>query len=452
MRNIDEISIAQIQEMYDQKEISIRELVEEYLKRIAFYDQGGNQLNSILEINPDVIDIAKTLEEHKNEYSNQLYGVPILIKDNINTADKMHTSSGSLALAELFPQSDADIIKRLRAKGAIILGKTNMTEFANYMTKGMKAGYSSRGGEVISPYNKGESPSGSSTGSAVAVTANFCAAAIGTDTSGSIISPALANGIIGFRPSAGKLSKEGVFPISFTLDEVGPMTRSVMDSAILFSELTNIRIDLDGVNLVGSNIGIDENTLCNLTKEEEKKASKLIKLLEGKGANIERIKIPTVSKDKLKNIGKYEFKYSINKYFESIPKDFPIRSLKDIIDFNNNNKEKALKYGQTIFLEVEENIRGDLKEIEYKKLLQDREETRKSVIKLLRGQDICILFQQNLILQYIGIPIITIPHGLYNNGMPYGVIITALNDQKLLKYANEIEKIIGCRVPPKFTN
>lgn len=452
MKNIDEISITQIQEMYEKKEISIRELVEEYLKRIALYDQGGNQLNSILELNPDVIEIAKNLENNKNDYSNPLYGVPILIKDNINTADKMHTSSGSLALAGLYPPSDAKIIKRLREKGAIILGKTNMTEFANYMTKGMKASYSSRGGEVISPYNKEESPSGSSTGSAVAVTANLCAASIGTDTSGSIISPALANGIIGFRPSAGNLSKEGVFPISFTLDEVGPMTRSVKDSVILFSELTNIRIDLDEVNLMGSKIGIDENTFCNLTKEEEKKASKLIKLLEEKGANIEEIKIPTVSKDKLKDIGKYELKYSINKYFENIPKDFPVRSLKDIIDFNNKHKEKTLKYGQTIFLDVEENTRGDLKEFEYRKLLQDKEETKKSVIKILRGQDICILFQQNLILQYIGIPIITIPHGLYNNGMPYGVILTALNDSNLLKYANKIEQVIGRRVPPNFAN
>lgn len=450
MKNINELSITEIKEKYEQKQISIKELVEEYLRRISLYDQGGYKLNSIIEINPDIMNIVKDLEEHHKDYKSPLYGIPILLKDNINTGDKMHTSAGSLALANLIAQSDADIVKRLRQKGAIILGKTNMTEFANCMTKGMKAGYSSRAGVVTSPYNKDKSPSGSSTGSAVAVTANLCAASLGTDTSGSIISPALANGIIGFRPSSGLLNLDGIIPISFTLDTVGPMTRTLMDSIILFSELTNTKIELEEVNLGNSVIGIDQNSLYNLTKEEEKKAVKILKLFENNGLNIRKIKLPTVSKDNLKNIGKYEFKNSLNNYLENVPEDFPLRSLKDIIDFNNMHKEKTLKYGQTLFLEVEKNTSGDLKEAEYKKLLQDREEARNIVMKLLNGLDICILFKENVILQYVGLPMITIPHGLYNDGMPYGIIITALNDQNLLKYAYKIDQIIGRRVPPNL--
>lgn len=448
--NINEISITNIKEMYEQNKISVQELVDEYLNNITYYDQGENKLNSVLEINPDITDIARYLEEHKSEYTSPLYGVPILIKDNIDTGDKMHTSAGALALADLKASKDADVVKVLREKGAVILGKTNMTELANYMTKGMPPGYSSRGGMVASPYNKTKSPSGSSTGSAVSVTANLCGASLGTDTSGSIISPAIANGIVGFCPSAGILSTNGILPVSFTLDTVGPMTRTIMDSILLFSELTNIKIQPKEGNLKNWVIGIDDNSLNNLTGEEEKKSLNILKELENLGGKIVRIKLPTVPKNNLKGIGKYEFKYSLNRYFENVRKEFPIRSLRDIIKFNNAHGEKALKYGQTLLLEAEEKTKGDLSETEYKELLMDREEKKRIMKELLDGIDICILFQENLILQYTGLPILSIPHGLYNDGMPYGIIVTAQNNQKLLQYGYKLEELIGYRVPPKL--
>ena len=466
MERIDEITIRGIQEMFHQKKISVTELVAEYLKRISLYDQGVGKLNSIIELNPEVHSIAKQLEEHRLEYSSELYGIPILLKDNIDTADAMHTSAGSLALAKSIAVADADIVKTLREKGAVILGKTNMTEYANYMTKGMKPGYSSRGGEVRSPYKKEGDPSGSSTGSAVAVSANLCAASIGTDTSGSIVSPAKANGIVGFRPAIGSLSQKGIIPICFTLDTAGPMTRTVMDSVILYSELRNIHsrmneikineikineIKIKQVNIKEVVVGVDQVALENLSKEEEKKAATVIKELEKAGATLKRIRIPHISKNKLKEIQRYEFKYSINRYLEHLPKEMPIHSLKDIIEFNNINQDRTLKYGQTLLLDAEENTKGDLSEIAYKKAMQDREETKKEVLNRLSNVDVCIQFQENLILQYVGLPSMTIPLGLYNNGMPNGIFLTAQNDAALLKYAQIIEQLIGRRVPPKLS-
>ncbi len=452
MQSIDEISIHQIQEMLSNKEISVAELVQEYLRRIDLYDQGPNKLNSILEINPDALSIAEKLDAYPSNFTSKLFGLPILLKDNMDTSDRMHTSAGSLALAESFASCDAGIVEVLRQKGGVILGKTNMTEFADHMTKGMKPGYSSRGGMVKSPYNENKNPGGSSTGSAVGVSANLCAVSLGTDTSGSITSPAIKNGIVGFRPSTSVLSQKGIIPISFTLDTAGTLTRTVMDSSILFMELINTLIDMDEANIKGTVIGIDQVTLENLTDEEEKKARTIIRTLEKSGATIKRVKIPKVPKNDLKQIQLYEFKYCLNRYLSERPRGSSIRSLKDIIEFNNLNPSKTLKYGQTLLIEAEKNTKGDLSEPVYKNLIKDREKTKKEVQEKLSEFDICIMFQENLILQYGGFPIITIPHGSYNDDMPYGIYLTALSDITLLKIAHRIEQAIGYRIVPAGTD
>lgn len=448
MPDIVEISILQIQNMLKNRQISVIELTQEYLKRIKLYDQGTDKLNSVLEINPDALNIAKGLDEHQTKYTSPLYGIPILLKDNINTADKMHTSAGSLALANSTPSSDAKIVKTLRQRGALILGKTNMTEFANHMTKGMKAGYSSRGGIVLSPYNKDISPSGSSTGSAVAVSSNFCTVSIGTDTSGSIVEPSITNGIVGFRPSIGTLSQQGIIPISFTMDTAGPMTRTVMDSIILFTGLTDAQMIIGESTIKGMLIGLDQSSLNNMTEEEMKKADIIIRTLEKSGADIKRIQLPQIPTKCLKDIQLYEFKYSINEYLATLPKEFEIRSLKDIIKFNALNPETTLRYGQALLLKAEENTKGDLSEENYKQLLIERKKVKNEIVRLLDNLDICIFFKKNLLFQYIGLPIITIPHGLYNNGMPYGIHLSGLKDKGLLKCANIIEKAVGYRVIP----
>jgi amidase len=452
MVNIEEITILQLQEMYQKNTISTKELVQEYLNKIALIDQGPQKLNSVLEINPDALAIAEELDTNRARYNSNIFGVPILLKDNIDTADRMHTSAGSLALADSIASKDAEIVAKLRQKGVLFLGKTNMTEFANHMTNGMKAGYSSRGGEVKSPYRQDKSPSGSSTGSAVAVTTNLCTVAFGTDTSGSIITPAFKNGIVGYRPSPGILSKNGIIPVSFTLDSVGPMSRTVMDSCILFSELTDSKL-ITETTVTDIVIGIDQVSLYSAATEEGKKIETLIKALKKAGAKIKYIKLPQIPSTNVSNISFYEFKYSINRYLEGLPSNYKIRSLKDIIAYNDEHPKETLRFGQTLLKQTEETTQGDLSEANYKLLMRDRDITRSMVLDQLQECNVCILFQTNLVLQYVGLPIIAIPHGRYNDGMPFGIRLTAKSDASLLSSALSIEQIFGYRVPPhQFVN
>lgn len=452
MEDLKEITITEVSTMLKNKQISVKELTQEYIKRIEHLDQGENGLNSVLELNQEAIETAGSLDEQHAEKIGLLFGVPILLKDNIDTVDNMHTSAGSLALADSKALEDAEIVKELRKKGALVLGKTNMTEYANYMTKGMPAGYSSRGGMVISPYNPKKDPSGSSTGSAVAAAANLCIGALGTDTSGSIISPSIKNGIVGFRPSMGTMSRKGIVPISFTCDTAGPMTRTVSDAAIIFTELTGIQVKTDStaVNSKAITIGINEYELKGLSGQEAKKAETIIKDLKKEGLVIKRVNIDPMPTNNIKQIQRYEFKYTLNRYLDGLPEHYPIRSLRDIIEFNDRNREKALKYGQSYLIDAEENTRGDLSEPEYIELLKDRERCKKNVSEALKGIDVTIFFKENLILPYIGMPAITIPYGLCNDGMPYGIILTSLTDADLLKSALLIEKLIGYRVPPNI--
>lgn len=451
MSNIKEMTITELSTKLRNKKLSVKELVQEYIKQIESIDQGADGFNSVLEINPEIMEIVEKLDVPHMEEKSKLFGVPILLKDNIDTADRMHTSAGSLALADSFATEDAEHVMRLRDKGAVILGKTNMTEFANYMTMGMPAGYSSRGGQVKSPYKKEADPSGSSTGSAVAVTANLCMASIGTDTSNSIVSPALTNGIVGFRPSMGAISQKGIIPISFTCDTAGPMTRTVTDAAILFQEITGITVNMEEKpELKDLKVGMNEWALKNLNAEEGKKADTIISELEKAGVQIKRLDMEPIPTNHIKTIQKYEFKYAMNRYLSGLPKDYPIRSLKDIIEFNHQNSDRTLQFGQTLLLDAEENTRGDLSENEYIELLKEREYYKKQIYELLRTVDVCIMFRENLMLQYTGLPIITIPRGLYNDGMPYGITLSALADNELLKHAASIEELIGNRVGPRL--
>lgn len=450
MININEITISEISKSLSNRTISVKELVQEYLKRIHKFDKGENGLNSILEINPDALMIAEKLEGNQNQFNNVLFGVPLILKDNIDTADKMHTSAGSLALANLNATSDADIVMRLREKGMVILGKSNMTEFANYMTKDMPAGYSSRGGQVISPYKKDGSPSGSSTGSAVAVTTNLCSVSIGTDTGGSIISPSLNNSIVGFRPSMGAISQKGIIPISFTCDTAGPMTRTVEDAAILYSEITKTKVELSQTtDLKGVTVGVSQLELESLNKEEGEKADSIIHSLEKAGAIVKRIQVKSISHESIKTIQKYEFKYTMNKYLSNLPKEFPIRTLKDIIDYNNQNKELALKFGQTKLIDAQDKTIGNLGEKDYINVLKEREIWKRQEMYVFEGIDYVIYFKGTNISQFIGLPSITIPYGLQKDGMPYGISLIGFTDVSLLQHAYHLEQFIGNRVVPK---
>ena len=239
MFNLLETTISDIQAAYASGELTALELTLRYLERIADIDQSGPNLNSVLEINPDALDIAEALDREYTQTGprSPLHGIPVLIKDNINTCDKMHTSAGSLALADNYAPFDAHIVTRLREAGAIILGKANLTELANFLTAGMRNGFSSRGGAVLNPYGADLNVGGSSAGSGAAVSANLCAIAVGTETSGSILCPANWNGVVGVKPTKGLLSRTGIIPICTAQDTAGPLTRTVADAAALLTVL-----------------------------------------------------------------------------------------------------------------------------------------------------------------------------------------------------------------------
>lgn len=449
--NLNEITITELNKIIRNKAFSIKEIVSQYLEQIDSFDKGSNGLNSILEINPDAVAIAEELDRNNKNDSGLLYGVPILLKDNINTADNLHTSAGSLALADSSPATDAEVVKILRKKGAVILGKTNMTEFANYMTKGMPNGYSSRGGIVKSPYVLGENPAGSSTGSGVAVAAGLCTAALGTDTSGSIISPGLKNGIVGYRPGRDALSINGIIPISFTLDMVGPMTRTVEDAIIIFNEISSNKIHFtENSSLKGTVIGIDQSAIDNMSQEEEKKANSVLDKLKEAGAILKRIHLKTLPNEKMDNIKKYEFKYAMNQYLAELPLDYKIKNLKDIIEFNNLHREETLRYGQILLEDAQNNTSGEMTESIYLDALKNIESTKRYMKDHLKEVNVCIVFKDHPIVQYTGLPAITVPCGLCNDGMPFGINIIAQTDEELLNTAYAIEQTAGRRVKPKF--
>jgi amidase len=448
MITLREITITKLKTEYKNKIITVKQAVQIYIDMMREYDQGENGLNSVLEINPDALTIADMLDKQGYQEDKLLYGIPVLIKDNIDTADRMHTSAGSLALADSIATQDAELVKRLRESGAVILGKVNMTEFANYMTDHMPNGYSSRGGQVRNPYNREKDPSGSSTGSGVAESANLCTASIGSDTCNSIVGPGIANGIVGFRPSTGAISQQGIIPISFTLDTAGPFTRTVEDAAIMFAALTGQEVVKDMQESIKGKV-IAYNTWKPKDSEEWlEHTEEAVQKLEAAGAIIKRMEIPETPY--IMDVMKYEFKYAMNQYLKGLRESYPIKTLKDIIDYNNRNAEKALRYGQVLLVDAEENASGNLDDEPYQSILIDRQEWMKKIREQLEGTDFCIMYSFSSILQYTELPAITIPYGLKEDGMPAVLQLTALTDQKVLENAYVVERTIGNRIEPNL--
>lgn len=446
----NDIGITEIQKDLEDGSYSVIELIETYLERIKVIDMSSRGLNSVLEVNPDAVKIAMDLDRkiQRKEKKGLLFGVPILVKDNINTGDKMHTSAGSLSLADSNSLEDAPCIKLLRNQGAVILGKTNMTEFANYMTKGMPGGYSSRGGQVVHPYNRDDSPWGSSSGSAVSVTANLCTVSIGTDTSNSIIAPALKNGIVGYRPPSGTISQKGMIPISITLDTVGPMARTVEDAAITYAAMSGQQPYRSLMKtLKGRHVGINEYDMERLPFEEHKKLQAVIKAIKKSGATLHRLSVPPTKN--VMEFMRYEFKYAINHYLKEL-KHPRIHNLRDIIQYNIEHPEETLNYGQYYLSEAEERTIGDLSENEYKLLLEQREMDIRHVSEKISGLDALLLPCGTNIGPYTGIPEVTIPCGTTSFGKPYGICILSLYETRLWDVAYWIEKNVGERVIPKI--
>jgi len=456
--------------------VTVKEVVLSYLSRIAEIDSCEDGLKSVIEVNPDALFIAEMLDGRKNEINElPLYGIPVLLKDNINTYDRMHTTSGSVALANNYAPFDAPIVDRLRRAGAVILGKANMTEFANYMTRdGMPTGYSSRGGQVLNPYNRKEHPGGSSAGSGVAVAAGLCTLSVGTETSGSIISPAGRNGIVGIKPTLGLVGRSGIIPISSTHDTAGPMARNVRDAAIMLSVIagydhddaaTHVRKHDDFVDytqylksnrLDGVRIGINrpKSTEAFHVPEisDERKAAfdHLCGLLSDTGA----VLVDSIQMDymfEMMRTMNNEFKSCLN-YYLSTCQSKP-KTLKDIIKYNQDNAAVALKYGQSILLGAENHTSGAMIEPAYIEGLIEREKTITELDRIFDENRIDVMLNTMFtnIAPFTGFPSMSIPiDQSRSDNIPLDSywIARRFDEASLLKVCYAVEQILGLKLRP----
>jgi amidase len=394
---LEELTISQLQQDYKQGKYTVRDVVNWYLTRIDSIDKNGPALNSIICVNPDALGIADQLDKEMaaGKIRGPLFGVPIILKDNINTHDKMPTTSGSTALKNSFPENDSWVAKKLREAGAVIIAKSNLSEWANFRSSVSSSGWSGVGGQTKNPFILDRNPCGSSSGSGVAVSANLCLLAIGTETNGSIVCPSNNNGIVGLKPTVGLISRTGIVPISFTQDTPGPMGRTVEDVVLCLGSLTGIdsmdnktfpskgkyledyTIYLKKVGLKGKRIGLMKESMGFSGKVDE--LLKLtVDLLKQNGAEV--IEVEALKEqgydDASYQVLLYEFKDGLNQYFAQLGKKAPVKSLKELIAFNLKDSTE-LKYFDQKILELAES-KGNLDSPEYinslaKMWLQTRE-------------------------------------------------------------------------------
>ena len=381
---LHEATVAELQEMMRSGKRTARAITELYLKRIAAIDKAGPTLKAVLETNPDALAIADQLDQERKagKLRGPLHGIPVLIKDNIDTADQQQTTAGSVALAGHKAAQDAFIIKKLREAGAIVLGKTNLSEWANFRSTRSTSGWSSRGGQTKNPYILDRTPSGSSSGSGAAVAANLCAVAIGTETDGSVVSPASCSGVVGIKPTVGLLSRSGIIPISATQDTAGPMARTVRDAALLLGALAGADADdavtqesagkaqpdytrfLDANGLKGKRLGVEKNHLQG-NSDAIPLLQAAVELLRAQGATVVEVEVEKLT-DPLGeaeyDVLLYEFKDGLNKYLTGAGAS--VKTLADVIGFNAANKAKAMPFFQQEILEASEKTDG-LKSAKY---------------------------------------------------------------------------------------
>jgi amidase len=380
--DLNEITVDELQQKMQKGELTSRAITKKYLNRIAALDKKGPAINAVIELNPDALSIAEAMDQERKagKIRGPLHGIPVLIKDNIDTADRMMTTAGALALEGNIASKDAFIVARLREAGAVLLGKTNLSEWANFRSTRSSSGWSSRGGQTKNPNVLNRNPSGSSSGTSAAVSANFCAVSIGTETNGSIISPSSYCGVVGLKPTVGLWSRSGIIPISATQDTAGPMTRTVKDAAILLGALTGID-SADAVTaasqgkvqqdyavfcktdaLKGKRIGIEKSYLQG---HEAVVAyyKESIEVLKSQGAEVIEIELLKLTRPISSNsVLYYEFKDGVNKYLAKA--NAKVKTVAEVIAFNKANEARAMPFFKQEILDMSE-AKGGLNEKEY---------------------------------------------------------------------------------------
>jgi amidase len=373
---LNELSIDELQRGMESGKFTSRSLVEKYLTRIEAVDATGPHLKSVIEVNPDALALAVAADKARQakQVRGPLHGIPVLIKDNIDTADKMATTAGSLALVGAKPPEDSFVVKQLRNAGAIVLGKTNLSEWANIRSNYSTSGWSGRGGLTRNPYALDRNPCGSSSGSGAAVAANLCAVAVGTETDGSILCPSSVCGIVGIKPTVGLISRTGIIPISHSQDTAGPMARTVRDAAILLGVLagidpqdaataeskghteTDYAKSLDAAGLKGAKIGVARNHF-DFHDGVEAVMEDALEAIKQAGATLidtEALRVVDESGSSESTVLRYELKADMAAYLSRLGPTAPVKTLKDIIEFNDRNKEKEMPYfGQDVFIKAE---------------------------------------------------------------------------------------------------
>ncbi|WP_088008339.1 amidase family protein [Indiicoccus explosivorum] len=476
----EELTISEVQEAMETGRITAKELVMYCLDRIASFDQQGPVINSIIEINPYAIFIAEGLDQERKMKGvrGPLHGIPVLLKDNIGTHDAMHTSAGTLALRHHISSEDAFLVTRLRKAGAVILGKTNMTELANGMSLTMPAGFSSKGGQTLNPYGPGRLfVGGSSSGAAAAVAANFALVSVGTETDASILSPAIQNAVVGIKPTVGLISRTGVIPFTYTQDTPGPIARTVEDAVRLLNVLSGEdpadaatfrsagrRVEdytafLDAEGLKGATIGVftaANESYFQSGEHDEELFRAAINVLRSQGATvIEDIEIPSFDRDWSWGVPIYEMKHSLQNFLAGLPPGAPVHTDAELIQFNKTNNEQALKYGQNM-LEYREGLPAGLKNPEYLNAKLDdlyfSQEQGIDCALRTYGVD-AILFPSYIgstICAKAGYPSIAVPAAFMPNGRPFGVTFAsgAFTEGLLIKLAYAFEQATLHRRPP----
>jgi len=476
-QDIVELTISDAQAAMEDGRLTSRGLVSAYLDRIGRFDRGGPALNSVLEVNPDALHIAEAMDHERRRKGARgpLHGIPLLLKDNIDTADKLHTSAGSLALKDSYAAADSGVAAALRRAGAVILGKANMTEWANFMTANMPSGYSSRGGQVLCPYGPGRfQVGGSSSGSGAATAANLCMAAIGTETSGSILSPASSNSVVGIKPTVGAVSRSGIIPIMTTQDTAGPLARTVRDAAIVLGAICGPdetdpatwlgegRVHSDYTQfcdpdaLQGVRLGVPRALYERLDEGHVVVINSAIEQLRAAGAVvIDPVDLPCTSEQYERAAMLHEFKPALNRYLSGLAPWVPVHSLRELIEYNLERPESMLRYGQTLLLEAETKS-GTLTEPEYSAALQ-----RGIYLSTARGID-WALAEYKLralvvpgnwgaqIAARAGYPSVCVPAGYTSEGQPLGLTFTASawSEPVLIGLAYAFEQATRLRRPP----
>ncbi len=494
--NMQELTIAELQARLSSGETTARSIAEAHLDRIETLDRSGPALNSVIELNPDALAMADALDAERTMKGPRgpLHGIPVLLKDNIDTAGKMMTTAGSLALEGSIAPQDSFVAQKLGEAGAVILGKTNLSEWANFRSEYSSSGWSSRGGQTKNPYALDRNPCGSSSGSAVAVAANLCAVAVGTETDGSIICPSNANGIVGLKPTLGLVSRSGIIPIAHSQDTAGPMARTVADAAILLGALTGVDPRdpatgssqgraysdyarfLDPNGMRGARLGIARD-FFGRNPRVDRILEECIQVMKQLGAEIvDSANIETRDKfdETESEVLLYEFKADLNTYLTRLGPNAPVHSLKDVIEFNEGHRGQVMPYfGQDVMIKSE--AKGPLTDEAYVKALENnrrlsRDEGIDATLRKYRLDAIVAPAGGPAWLTdwvngdghgggthstspaaVAGYPNITVPAG-YIFGLPVGISFFggAYQEPMLIKLAFAFEQATRVRHPPQF--